>query len=80
MALRRVGCGDLGMQECRNIHMQRYGDAGTWGDENRGFQGYGNEGCAHTPCDSSYPIAGVLVTPKLAPTSCCLPCLPLGLV
>lgn len=31
MALRRVGCRDLGMQECRDIHMQGNGDAGTTG-------------------------------------------------
>lgn len=53
---------------------------GPLGGEDRGFQGCGSEGFAYTSPDLSYPIAGVVVTPKLAPTSCCLPCLPVGLV
>lgn len=60
--------------------MQGYGDAGTQRGEDTGFQGYGSEGCAHTSPDAFYPVARVVVTPKLALTGCCLPCLPLGWV
>lgn len=40
MALKGVGCGDLGLQECTDTH-----NAGTQGGGDRAFQGYGSEGC-----------------------------------
>lgn len=68
--------------------MWRFGHAGVqghtyariWRCRDTGFQGCGSEGCSHPSPDTSYPIAEVVVTPKLAPTSCCRPCLPLGSV
>lgn len=39
MALKRLGCGDLAMQECRGTHMQGYGDAGTQDFRDVGVRG-----------------------------------------
>lgn len=44
MALRRVVCGDLGMEECRDTHMQGYGDAGTQEVRTEDFRDMGVRG------------------------------------
>lgn len=73
MTLRRVGCGDLGVQECMDTHMQCR-DTGRCGQRISEMWGVNCEACAHTSPDTSYPIAGVVVTPRLEPTK-----VPLGL-